>query len=76
MMSFINKEMIYAMNEAIDENLCIPSEMIPHCPKCGSPLTVDIADNNSFFPDVPVSAENAGIPEFCPEIPWQKSGDT
>lgn len=35
---YYNKEMIYAMNEAIDENLCIPSEMIPRCPECGAEL--------------------------------------
>ena len=35
---YYNKEMIYAMNDAIDENLCIPSELIPRCPKCGAEL--------------------------------------
>ena len=35
---YYNKEMIYAMNDAIDENLCIPSEMIPRCPKCGAEM--------------------------------------
>ena len=30
--------MIYAMNAAIDENLCIPSELIPRCPQCGAEL--------------------------------------
>lgn len=29
---YYNKDMVYAMNDAIDENLCIPSEMIPRCP--------------------------------------------
>ncbi len=33
-----NRETVYAMNEAIDENLCIPSEMIPRCPKCGAEM--------------------------------------
>ena len=33
-----NRETVYAMNEAIDENLCIPSEMIPHCPTCGAEM--------------------------------------
>lgn len=32
---YFNKEMVYEMNAAIDENLCIPSELIPRCPKCG-----------------------------------------
>lgn len=35
---YFNKDMVYAMNDAIDENLCIPSEMIPRCPKCGAQM--------------------------------------
>lgn len=35
---YYNKEMVYAMNAAIDENLCIPTEMIPHCSKCGAEM--------------------------------------
>lgn len=35
---YYNKDMVYKMNEAIDENLCIPPEMIPHCPKCGAQM--------------------------------------
>lgn len=35
---YYNKEIVYAMNDAIDENLCIPSEMIPRCPKCGAEM--------------------------------------
>ncbi len=30
--------MAYAMNAAINENLEIPEEMIPRCPKCGAEL--------------------------------------
>lgn len=26
------------MNAAIDENLCIPADMIPRCPKCGAQM--------------------------------------
>lgn len=35
---FYNKEMFYAMNDAIDENLCIPTDLIPRCPQCGAEL--------------------------------------
>lgn len=35
---YYNKEMVYAMNDAIDENLCIPPDMIPRCPKCGADM--------------------------------------
>lgn len=35
---YYNKEMVYEMNAAIDENLEIPTELIPRCPKCGEEL--------------------------------------
>lgn len=35
---YYNKDLVYAMNESIDKNLCIPSEMIPRCHKCGAEM--------------------------------------
>ena len=35
---YYNKEQIYEMNAAIDDNLCIPTSMIPKCPKCGGDM--------------------------------------
>lgn len=35
---YYNKEMVYKMNAAIDENLCIPTDLIPRCPACGAEL--------------------------------------
>lgn len=35
---YFNKETVYRMNAAIDENLCIPTELIPHCPRCGAEM--------------------------------------
>ena len=35
---YYNKEMVYKMNAAIDENLCIPTDLIPRCPVCGAEL--------------------------------------
>ena len=35
---FYNKDMVYEMNAAIDDNLEIPTELIPRCPKCGAEL--------------------------------------
>lgn len=35
---YYNKEMVYEMNAAIDENLEIPTKLIPRCPKCGLEL--------------------------------------
>lgn len=33
-----NRRMIYEMNAAIDDDLCIPEELIPRCPRCGAEL--------------------------------------
>lgn len=35
---YFNKDELYRLNDAIDENLCVPSEMIPRCPKCGAEM--------------------------------------
>lgn len=35
---YTNKEIVYKMNTAIDQNLEIPREMIPRCPHCGSEM--------------------------------------
>lgn len=43
-----NQEDVLRMAEA-EENGLVPSELVPRCPHCGSPLTVNIADSNSFF---------------------------
>ena len=33
-----NQEMVYEMNGAIDNDLCIPEVLIPGCPRCGAEL--------------------------------------
>lgn len=33
-----NEKMVREMNAAIDDNLCIPEELIPRCPRCGAEL--------------------------------------
>lgn len=43
-----NREDVLRMADA-EENGLVPSELVPRCPHCGSPLTVNIADSNSFF---------------------------
>ena len=35
---YYNRDVIYEMNAAIDDNLCIPTELIPRCPKCGAEM--------------------------------------
>lgn len=43
-----NRKDVLRMADA-EENGRIPSALVPRCPHCGSPLTVNIADSNSFF---------------------------
>lgn len=42
-----NKDDVLRMAQA--ENGAVPESLLPHCPKCGALLTVDLADNNAFF---------------------------
>lgn len=43
-----NREDVLRMAEA-EKNGLVPSELIPRCPRCGSPLTVNFADSQMFF---------------------------
>ena len=43
-----NREDVLRMAEAEKDGL-VPSELIPRCPSCGSPLTVNFADSQAFF---------------------------
>ena len=55
---YYNKDMVYAMNAAIDENLCIPAKMIPRCPKCGAQMEPGYGDIH--FWKVPSIKTNTG----------------
>ncbi|WP_057490167.1 SIR2 family NAD-dependent protein deacylase [Streptococcus orisasini] len=43
-----NKEHVLKMMDNIDDNLEIPSELIPTCPNCGAPLTRHLRVDNRF----------------------------
>lgn len=43
-----NRDEILKMAEA-EKDGYIPAELVPHCPNCGGPVTVNMADNDSFF---------------------------
>ena len=43
-----NREDILRMAKA-EKNGLVPSELIPRCPRCGSPVTVNFADSQLFF---------------------------
>lgn len=42
------RDEILKMAEA-EKDGYIPAELVPHCPNCGGPVTVNMADNDSFF---------------------------
>ena len=43
-----NRDEILKMAEA-EKDGYIPAELVPHCPNCGGPVTVNMSDNDSFF---------------------------
>lgn len=48
--TFENKEIIVSMLEQ-QEDMRIPSELIPICPHCGKPLTMNLRSDNNFVQD-------------------------
>ena len=36
---------------AAEKNLRVPSELIPHCPKCGEPMTLNLRSDDKFVED-------------------------
>lgn len=48
--TFDNEEVIKAMCER-QENMKIPSELIPKCPYCGKPVTMNLRSDNRFVED-------------------------
>lgn len=48
--TYDNEDVIRRMY-AEQENMRIPSELIPYCPKCGRPMTMNLRCDNSFVQD-------------------------
>ncbi|MDE7295556.1 MAG: Sir2 silent information regulator family NAD-dependent deacetylase [Oscillospiraceae bacterium] len=48
--TYDNEEMICRMYRE-QENMRIPSELIPKCPKCGKPMTMNLRADDSFVQD-------------------------
>lgn len=37
--------------EDISPKMCVPTELIPHCPKCGSPMSMNLRADDTFVED-------------------------
>ena len=48
--TYDNEQVIMEML-ARQQNMRIPSELIPHCPKCGRPMSMNLRSDNSFVED-------------------------
>lgn len=48
--TFDNKDIIKRMY-AEQKNMHIPSDLIPHCPKCGKPMTMNLRADDKFVQD-------------------------
>ena len=48
--TFENEEIIRQMMER-QENMCVPSELLPTCPHCGKPMTMNLRSDSRFVED-------------------------
>ncbi len=48
--NYDNKELVRVMCEK-QENMRIPSDLIPYCPKCNAPMTLNLRKDNLFIED-------------------------
>lgn len=64
--TYDNEGMIQAMLRE-QKNMRIPSELIPHCPVCGKPMTVNLRSDDTFVEDAGWHAAYARYEEFLTE---------
>lgn len=50
-LSKVNNESVVRRMIAEQANMRIPSELIPHCPNCGKPMTMNLRCDDSFVQD-------------------------
>ena len=48
--TYDNEDIVRRM-VAEQEDMCVPSELIPYCPKCGKPMTMNLRCDDSFVQD-------------------------
>ena len=48
--TYDNEETVRAMY-AQQKNMCVPSELVPHCPVCGKPMSMNLRADDTFVED-------------------------
>ena len=61
--TFENESIIKAMMQR-QRNMRVPSSLIPHCPRCGKPLTMNLRADNTFVEDAGWHAAAERYSEF------------
>lgn len=61
--TYDNEEIVKDMIE-FQENMMIPTELIPKCPKCGKPLTMNLRSDDKFVEDAGWHNANRRYSEF------------
>ena len=49
--TYERSELIKKLNENIDKNLCVPSNLVPYCEKCNGPMDPNIRKDDYFVED-------------------------
>ena len=62
--TYDNEERVRAMIEQ-QQGLRVPSELVPHCPNCGRPMTTHLRVDDRFVEDEGWHAAAARYDEFC-----------
>ena len=62
--TYDNEETVRAMMEQ-QKGMCIPSELVPTCPKCGRPMTTNLRVDGRFVEDEGWHMAAARYDEFC-----------
>ena len=57
---------------AEQENMRIPSSLIPHCPVCGAPMTMNLRSDHTFVEDASWDAASERYAEFVRSYQHQR----
>lgn len=68
-----NTEIIKEMVENIDDNLKIPTDLIPYCPVCGEPMDTNLRKDNYFVEDTHWHMQNSAYNNFINEAKSHKT---